>query len=80
MKVGVGIGRGSGVICIIHWTVYVTPIFGGLIADRLTGYRKAIVAGAFLMTLGHAAMALEVFNDFYLICWTSSINIGKWSF
>ena len=46
--------------------VYVTPIFGGLIADNLIGYRKAIVAGAFLMTLGHAAMALEVFYDFYL--------------
>jgi len=41
--------------------VYITPIFGGLIADRFIGYRKAVVYGALLMTLGHAAMALEVF-------------------
>ena len=46
--------------------VYITPIFGGLIADRYIGYRKAIVAGALLMTLGHAAMALEVFYDIFL--------------
>ncbi|MGK0387060.1 MAG: POT family proton-dependent oligopeptide transporter [Patiriisocius sp.] len=48
--------------------VYITPIFGGLIADKLTGYRNAVVIGALLMTLGHASMALEVFADpfFYL--------------
>lgn len=39
--------------------VYITPIFGGLIADKIMGYRKAIVLGALLMTLGHASMALE---------------------
>ena len=57
--------------------VYVTPIFGGLIADRLTGYRKAIVAGAFLMTLGHAAMAIEVFNDFYLYAGLILLILGN---
>jgi len=48
--------------------VYVTPIFGGLIADKITGYRKAVVIGALLMTLGHASMALEGIGDtfFYL--------------
>jgi len=39
--------------------VYLTPLIGGMIADRLTGYRKAVVWGAFIMTLGHASMALE---------------------
>ena len=57
--------------------VYVTPIFGGLIADRLIGYRKAIVAGAFLMTLGHAAMALEVFYDFYLYIGLALLILGN---
>jgi proton-dependent oligopeptide transporter, POT family len=46
--------------------VYVTPIFGGMIADKLLGYRKAIMWGAFLMTLGHAALALETKWAFYL--------------
>jgi POT family proton-dependent oligopeptide transporter len=57
--------------------VYVTPIFGGLIADKLTGYRKAVIAGALLMTLGHAAMALEVFYDFYLYVGLSLLIIGN---
>ncbi len=39
--------------------LYLTPILGGIIADRLIGYRWAVVVGAILMTLGHAAMAVE---------------------
>ncbi len=46
--------------------VYVTPIFGGLIADKLTGYRIAILIGALLMTLGHASMGFETEITFYL--------------
>jgi POT family proton-dependent oligopeptide transporter len=48
--------------------VYFTPIIGGLIADRLTGYRKAVIIGGLIMTLGHASMAMEGFNMnfFYL--------------
>lgn len=47
---------------------YFTPIIGGLIADRITGYRKAVILGAITMTLGHATMALEGVNSnlFYL--------------
>ncbi|MDT0686221.1 peptide MFS transporter [Autumnicola psychrophila] len=45
--------------------VYVTPIFGGLIADKLLGYRNAVVWGALIMTLGHASMALEGFTDYF---------------
>lgn len=48
--------------------VYATPMIGGFIADKLTGYRKAILIGALLMTLGHASMALEGFNaNFFFI-------------
>jgi POT family proton-dependent oligopeptide transporter len=39
--------------------VYLTPILGGYIADRMIGYRSAVVIGALLMTLGHASMAVE---------------------
>lgn len=39
--------------------VYLTPIIGGFIADKFMGYRKAVALGALLMTIGHAAMAVE---------------------
>ena len=57
--------------------VYITPIFGGLLEDKFLGYRKAVVIGAFLMTLGHAAMALEVFYDFYLYVGLSFLILGN---
>ncbi|MGO3805633.1 MAG: peptide MFS transporter [Sphingobacterium sp.] len=48
--------------------VYLTPLIGGIIADKLTGYRQAIAIGALVMTLGHLSMAFEGINEnfFYL--------------
>ena len=39
--------------------VYLTPIFGGLAADRLLGQRRTVVVGAVLMAIGHFMMAVE---------------------
>ncbi len=39
--------------------VYFTPIIGGILADRVLGYRNAVAIGALLMTLGHASMAFN---------------------
>ncbi len=39
--------------------VYLTPLLGGLIADRLLGQRRAVVIGAALMAAGHFMMAFE---------------------
>ncbi|NJX16201.1 peptide MFS transporter [Tamlana crocina] len=46
--------------------LYITPIVGGIIADKLTGYRWAVVIGALIMTLGHASMALETEASLYI--------------
>ena len=46
--------------------LYLTPIIGGYIADKLTGYRLAVVIGCAIMTLGHASMALETSATFYI--------------
>lgn len=39
--------------------VYLTPIFGGLLADRLLGQRRTVILGASLMAAGHFLMAFE---------------------
>jgi len=57
--------------------VYITPIFGGLIADKLIGYRKAIVLGAFIMTLGHASMALEGMTSAFFYAGLFFLIIGN---
>ena len=45
--------------------LYLTPILGGIIADKLIGYRWAVVLGALIMTAGHASMALETEFSLY---------------
>jgi POT family proton-dependent oligopeptide transporter len=54
--------------------LYLTPILGGIIADKLTGYRGAVVIGAIVMTLGHAAMAIE--TEFWLYVGLALLVIG----
>ena len=46
--------------------LYITPILGGIIADKLTGYRWAVVIGSLIMTLGHASMAFETEASLYI--------------
>lgn len=47
--------------------VYLTPILGGYLADKHIGYRKAVIWGAIIMSLGHLSMALEFANIFMYI-------------
>ena len=39
--------------------VYLTPIVGGMIADRWLGRRRSVIIGGLLMALGHFMMASE---------------------
>ena len=39
--------------------VYLTPFFGGMLADRLLGARRAVVLGGLLMAAGHLTMTVE---------------------
>src|SRR5208283_1704381 len=39
--------------------VYLTPFFGGLLADRVLGQRRTVIVGAVLMAIGHFLMCLE---------------------
>ncbi len=57
--------------------VYLTPIIGGLIADKLLGYKRAVVLGALIMTLGHASMALEGTTSIFFYLGLSLLIIGN---
>ena len=39
--------------------VYLTPFFGGMLADRLLGARRAVILGGLLMAAGHLLMAVS---------------------
>ena len=46
--------------------VYLSTMLGGYFADKIIGFRWAVVLGACLMTLGHASMAVETEFSIYL--------------
>lgn len=46
--------------------VYLTPFIGGILADRILGYRNAVVLGAIIMIAGHVSLAFKSMSMFYL--------------
>src|SRR5262247_1377564 len=56
--------------------VYLTPILGGLLADRVLGQRWTVVIGARLMGIGRFMMACERLFLFALVC----VSLGNDTF
>ncbi len=46
--------------------VYVTPFVGGLLADRVLGYRFSITLGGILMGIGYCGLAIPGMTAFYV--------------
>lgn len=46
--------------------VYASPLIGGFIADRITGYRKAVMIGGFFFMAGHAILSIPAIWAVYL--------------
>ena len=57
--------------------VYLTPILGGIVADKLTGRRIALIAGALVMALGHFLMAFEGAFLFALLALIVGVGLFK---
>jgi POT family proton-dependent oligopeptide transporter len=57
--------------------VYLTPIAGGLIADRVLGRTRTIIIGALLMSLGHFLMAFDVTFLVALTCLLTGVGCFK---
>lgn len=46
--------------------VYLTPFIGGLLADRILGYRKSILIGGLLMSAGYLGLSVPGESTFYI--------------
>ena len=55
-------------------TAYFTPIFGGIIADRWLGKRRAVIVGAATMAAGHFMMSFDAL--FYVALATIALGNG----
>jgi POT family proton-dependent oligopeptide transporter len=65
-----GMGFSSGQKSDIYGTylglVYLTPFIGGLLADRILGYRRSIVIGGLMMSAGYFLMSVHSVATFYM--------------
>lgn len=43
-----------------------SPIVGGVVADRILGYKKAVIYGAVLMSIGHIILGFGGDSKLYL--------------
>ena len=57
--------------------VYVTPLLGGILADRVLGRTRAVVSGALLMVAGHFLMAFEFAFLAAIACLLLGIGLFK---
>lgn len=57
--------------------VYLTPIIGGLIADRWLGRTRTITIGALLMAAGHFLMAFDLSFLVALVCLLAGVGCFK---
>ncbi|MCO4294082.1 peptide MFS transporter [Solitalea sp. MAHUQ-68] len=72
-KGGMGLHRAeaSDIVGTYLGLVYLTPFLGGLLADRLLGYRKSILIGGTLMGMGYLGLAIPG----YTAMWSSLLLI-----
>jgi POT family proton-dependent oligopeptide transporter len=57
--------------------VYLTPIFGGMIADRFLGRNRTLIIGGVLMAIGHFLMAIEPAFLLALLCLLLGVGAFK---
>jgi proton-dependent oligopeptide transporter, POT family len=57
--------------------VYLTPLVGGLLADRVLGRTRTVVLGASLMTLGHFLMAFDASFLVAMLCLVLGVGCFK---
>src|SRR3954469_10327715 len=57
--------------------VYLTPIFGGMIADRWLGRTNMLIIGGVLMAIGHFLMAIEPAFVFALLALLLGVGAFK---
>jgi POT family proton-dependent oligopeptide transporter len=63
MATGEADARAYGIYGAYNALLYATPIIGGMLADRIMGFRRAIILGGLLMAAGQFTLALTAGLD-----------------
>lgn len=63
---GFDAGKKSDIYGTYLGLVYLTPFIGGLLADRLLGYRRSIILGGLMMSAGYFCLSIHSTTSFYV--------------
>jgi POT family proton-dependent oligopeptide transporter len=68
VKGGMGLDKkeASDIVGTYLGLVYLTPFIGGLLADRILGYRRSILIGGLLMSAGYFGLAIPNMTAFWI--------------
>lgn len=68
--------RSFTILGIFTALAYIAPIAGGFLADKILGFKQAIVWGGIFLIIGYALLALPGDGDFYLALATIIVGTG----
>ncbi len=71
------IAQASAIFGLYTGLVYLTPIVGGVVADRWLGRTRTVTLGAILMAAGHFLMAFDVSFLAALLCLLLGVGLFK---
>jgi POT family proton-dependent oligopeptide transporter len=63
---GFDAGKKSDIYGTYLGLVYLTPFIGGLLADRILGYRRSIIMGGLMMSAGYFCLSIHNETAFYV--------------
>ncbi len=75
-KLGFADSKSYGIVGGFMALAYLTPLMGGAVADKISGYRMAILFGGILLSAGYALLALGDQHLFYVALATIAVGNG----
>lgn len=70
-------GKAYGIYGAYNALLYAAPIVGGLLADRLMGFRKAIILGGIFMAAGQFTLAATIGNQSMFFIGLALLAVGN---
>jgi proton-dependent oligopeptide transporter, POT family len=77
MDQGLADSRSYGIYGAYNALLYAAPVLGGLLADRILGFRFAILIGGIVMALGQFTLASTIGNQVFFFIGLAMIAVGN---
>jgi POT family proton-dependent oligopeptide transporter len=77
MEAGEADARAYGIYGAYNALLYAAPVIGGMLADRLMGFRRSIMFGGIMMAAGQFVLAATIGSETFFFMGLSLLTIGN---